>query len=141
LAARYAYLAHNFPLATRFAERAARIQADQSIDRWRVEVWLYPPAFDSLFAALPESALVDRALMRSVAWKESRFDPDARSRAGAMGLVQLLPSTAALVARASGEPAPKDDALRDPALNLRLGARLLADLVARNEGRVSAALA
>jgi len=59
-------------------------------------------------------------LLLAVAAVESAGRADARSGAGAVGLLQLLPTTAAEISR--GGPPPK---LTDPAVSLRLGARYL----------------
>ena len=59
--------------------------------------------------------------------QESAFEADAVSRAGARGLMQLLPSTARAVARDLGVSAYRDDRLlNDPMFNLRLGRAFLA---------------
>jgi soluble lytic murein transglycosylase-like protein len=47
------------------------------------------------FAAASRRAHVQLSLLAAVAQVESRFDQGARSRAGAVGVLQLLPSTAA----------------------------------------------
>jgi len=62
-------------------------------------------------------------LLLAVASAESGGRANARSPAGAVGLMQLLPGTAADMARAGGEPEPE---LTDPETSLRLGARYLA---------------
>ncbi len=72
---------------------------------------------------------VDRALIYAVIRQESRFDPEARSRAGARGLMQLMPSTARYVARGSGHRVSRRSHLNDPALNLALGQRYLTMLL------------
>jgi soluble lytic murein transglycosylase-like protein len=62
---------------------------------------------------------LDPALVYAIVRQESRFNPAARSHAGATGLMQLLPSTAAWF---SGDPRLKrPGALRNPATNLRVG--------------------
>jgi soluble lytic murein transglycosylase len=76
-----------------------------------------------------------------VAWKESRFDPAARSRSDALGLFQLKRAAVIDVAGLLHEPVPPDSALLDPALNLRYGARYLGWLLGRFSGNLPLALA
>lgn len=71
-------------------------------------------------------------LVAQVIWLESNGDPAARSPMGALGLMQLMPSTAAHVARARDEAAPTPDELLDPARNLELGCAHLAALLAEH---------
>jgi soluble lytic murein transglycosylase len=61
-------------------------------------------------------------LLCAVASAESSGRPDARSSAGAVGLMQLMGATAAELAASHSEPRPD---LTDPATSLRLGARYL----------------
>ncbi len=68
---------------------------------------------------------VDRALVYAVIRQESRFNPEARSKAGASGLMQLMPSTARYVARGSGHRVSRRSHLNDPGVNLALGQRYL----------------
>ena len=68
---------------------------------------------------------VDPALLYALARQESNFDPAAVSRAGARGLMQVMPATAAYVANDPsfrGEGAAR---LHDPALSLEIGQRYL----------------
>lgn len=62
---------------------------------------------------------------------ESSFNPFAVSPAGAMGLMQLLPSTAAEVAHKLGLPWHGPQALFDPSLNVRLGTQYFRELLDR----------
>lgn len=71
---------------------------------------------------------VPAELVALVVWLESNGDPGARSPRGALGLMQLMPATAAEVARARGEPPPTEDDLLDPERNLDLGCAHLAAL-------------
>ena len=64
---------------------------------------------------------------------ESAFDVDATSSAGAVGLMQILPSTAEEVARELRIEWAGGDQLRDPAVNIRLGMHYLTKLLARFE--------
>lgn len=74
----------------------------------------------------------------AVSWHESGWQTGAVSGAGAIGLMQLMPSTADWVADAMlGEPA----AIDDPAWNARAGTRLLAFYLARYQGSEAKTLA
>jgi soluble lytic murein transglycosylase len=64
----------------------------------------------------------------ALARQESEFNPNAGSRVGAQGLMQLMPSTARLVARQYRLPY-NASGLKDPSYNVQLGAAHLADLV------------
>lgn len=92
---------------------------------------------DQLIAAARATGL-DPWLIAAVARQESTFVSDARSPAGAVGVLQVLPSTARLHARALGFGGRPD--LTDPAVNIHIGARELAALV-RRYGAVEPALA
>lgn len=69
--------------------------------------------------------------------QESFFNPVAESAAGAVGLMQVMPSTATGLARRAGVSGFNARMLRDPATNLRLGSLYLADQMARWNGRLS----
>ncbi|MFN3946172.1 MAG: lytic transglycosylase domain-containing protein [Allosphingosinicella sp.] len=64
---------------------------------------------------------VDPALAFAHALQESGFRPAAVSHAGARGLMQVMPGTAAQMARRSGEPAPEPSRLNDPVVNMEYG--------------------
>lgn len=91
------------------------------------------------FAAAVYDIALSEGLRPDVAFPlvrlESRFDPRARSSAGAIGLTQVLPSTARLY-----EPGLTDEQLYDRDTNLRLGFRYLKDLLDRYEGDIERAL-
>lgn len=76
---------------------------------------------------------VPPALVRAIIRQESAFNPRAVSRAGARGLMQVMPANA----RRLG--VSRDD-LWDPAKNIAAGVRLLAVLLAHYEGDVISAL-
>lgn len=54
---------------------------------------LKPGAFDAEIRAASESFGVDHALVRAIMHAESWFEPEAVSRSGAQGLMQLMPAT------------------------------------------------
>jgi hypothetical protein len=71
---------------------------------------------------------VDADLINAVIWVESRFDPEAKSPAGARGLMQLMPATAAYLAKQLGERSPR---AYDPEFNVRAGALYLAEMISK----------
>lgn len=75
---------------------------------------------------------VEPALLKGLIEQESGFDPNARSSAGALGLTQLMPSTAASLG--VSEPL-------NPSQSIEGGARLLGQLLRQFGGNVSDALA
>ncbi len=66
---------------------------------------------------------MDPSLLYALALQESRFDPSAVSRAGARGLLQLMPATASYVANDPSLRAENADRLHDPGFGLELGQR------------------
>ncbi|HYK82676.1 MAG TPA: transglycosylase SLT domain-containing protein [Gemmatimonadales bacterium] len=91
-----------------------------------------------LAAAVYDVALaegVDPALAFRLVKAESNFNPRARSKVGAIGYAQVLPSTARLY-----EPGLTTAQLYDRGTNLRLGFRYLRDLLERYEGNPDAKL-
>src|SRR5213596_2242139 len=83
---------------------------------------------------------VDPLLLVAIVRQESVFDAQALSPAGARGLVQLLPGTAALTARGL-DVTFYPEWITVPDLNLHLGAAHLQELLQRFAGRVDAAAA
>lgn len=72
---------------------------------------------------------LDPYLIAGLIRQESVFDPSARSRANALGLMQLLPSTGKLVARKQGSGIITSDQLYNPQLNIKLGTAYFADML------------
>jgi soluble lytic murein transglycosylase len=91
--------------------------------------------------AAPQDAAVDPAIVFAIARQESNFDSAAVSSANARGLMQLLPGTAAGVARRLGIPHRPAMLTTDPPHNLRLGAAYFDELLARFDGAVPLAAA
>jgi soluble lytic murein transglycosylase len=81
----------------------------------------------------------ERALLLGLIRQESAFYDQAVSPVGARGLMQLMPTTAAKVAKAMNVAFPKTDALtnaltEDPGLNVKLGASYLGNLLSDFNG-------
>lgn len=90
----------------------------------------------SIRNAAREAGLRDSFLLAGLVYAESRGRPAAVSSLGAVGLCQLMPATAAEVARRHRV----EGSLSDPRTNLRLGALYLRELLDRWGGRIELAL-
>ena len=89
----------------------------------------FPLAYENIIMREAGSAGVDPALAYAVVRQESAFTSDARSHAGALGLMQLMPKTAKLSARRLGMPLHGRMALIDAETNLRLGIHYLHNML------------
>jgi soluble lytic murein transglycosylase-like protein len=87
---------------------------------------------DRLIFDAGEREGVDPRFIHAVIWQESRYVTDARSHAGAVGLMQLMPATA--------ERFGCEDR-KEPAANIAAGTRYLKWLLKRFSGNVELALA
>ncbi len=88
--------------------------------------------FEPLIIALSKQHQVDLALVKAVIRTESDFNPNATSRRGASGLMQLMPQTAARYGVSD---------LYSPQQNLDAGIRYLRDLLNRYDNRLHLVLA
>lgn len=103
----------------------------------RRAIWeiAYPNAFRELIVTHSKSAdELDPDLLQALMREESALDPKALSWAGALGLCQLMPATAAGVAMQLKLKKPQQAQLLEPDLNIQLGARYLSDLIVRQKG-------
>ena len=91
-----------------------------------------PATMDDIFAQASETYGVPLNLLKAVAKAESNFQPEVTSRAGAMGVMQLMPATA----ESLGVTDPYD-----ARQNIMGGAKYLANMLERYDGDVTLALA
>jgi len=96
----------------------------------------FPPAFAEAVFRAAETESLDACFLWAIMRRESGYNPDARSRAGALGLLQLMRATASRMAARS----VPEDSLTDPDLNVHLGAAYLRGLM-REFGDPRAAMA
>lgn len=88
--------------------------------------------YDKIVRRVAHTYGVDSALLHAVISVESKYNPKAVSRRGAIGMMQLMPRTARHYGVTN---------LYDPAQNIRCGARYLRDLLDLFDGDVKLALA
>ncbi|MDJ0624915.1 MAG: transglycosylase SLT domain-containing protein [Candidatus Caenarcaniphilales bacterium] len=84
---------------------------------------------------------IDPLLVQSLMRQESRFQHKIVSRSNAIGLCQLLPSTAKEVARQINYPVPDFNRLKIPSYNIELGTKYLSGLRNRFNGQNQLAVA
>jgi tetratricopeptide (TPR) repeat protein len=100
----------------------------------------WPRAYVEELAAATSEARLPLTMMMGIAREESAFDPGIESWAGALGLCQLMPPTAAEEAAFLRLPPPSTADLLQPQLNARLGAAHLSRRV-RSTGHEALAIA
>jgi soluble lytic murein transglycosylase len=88
---------------------------------WWERLW-YPLRYEQVIRGHARHYDLDPALLAAVIYQESKFHPSARSRSGAIGLMQLLPQTAEGIAVHTGGTAFRTSDLYDPEINVRYGA-------------------
>ena len=90
---------------------------------------IYPTYYWEEIAAAGAEAQIDPYLVLSVIRQESTFNENAVSRAGARGLMQIMPHTGLTLARTLEMKPFELRALFDPAVSIRLGSYFLGDQV------------
>jgi len=94
----------------------------------------FPYPYRNLFDGASDVTGLPLSFLYGIARQESAFGPTAQSPVGALGLMQLMPATAARTARSIGDRAPQRSDLFRADVNLRYGSRYLAMLMKRYNG-------
>ncbi len=97
---------------------------------WYVK-YRYPLRYRAIIEAHAKNYDLDPALVAAVIYSESSFDPPARSQAGAVGLMQVLPETGIAIATRTGGKRFTPEDLLDPEINIRYGCWYLRHLTRR----------
>lgn len=84
---------------------------------------------------------VDYYLMQALIATESGFNPRARSHRGAVGLMQVMPSTAVRMGLVADKGRPVHRKLQDPQTNIHYGTKYFATIQSMFSGRIDLALA
>jgi len=101
---------------------------------------VYPLIYEPVLLERAGVESLDPSLVAALTRRESQFDRDVVSGAGATGLMQLMPATGAEVARRVRIGEFHADQLVVPEVNLALGSRYLRELLERRGGAVVPAL-
>lgn len=120
---------------------ARLVQTTIAGEMWDALEWRFPPAYRDDFLAWGHQTGVDPYLLMAITRRESAYNPVALSPAGARGLMQLMPGTAAQVSRQLGLNDPGPYGVLEPELNIRLGSTYLRDKLERYQGNRLAATA
>lgn len=107
------------------------------------EFWerLYPLPFEDSLRARAEPHALDPYLVAGLIRQESEFNPRAVSRAGARGLMQVMPATGKELARRLGVSRFSTGRLFEPDISLRFGTYHLKEVIDQFEGSLELALA
>jgi len=97
---------------------------------WYARLW-YPLRYSTNVRVYAHQDHLDPALLAAVIESESKFNPEARSDAGAIGLMQLTPSTAKGIAKYTGGSRFRISDLTNPDINIRYGAWYLGHLMSK----------
>jgi soluble lytic murein transglycosylase len=124
--------------AARTAARLIEGQAEAPRELLRIA---YPSDYLDLATVAAESNGFPPLLMLALIRQESYFQPEAESFAGALGLTQVIPTTAAEIAGQLGEEEFVNSELFRPLVSLRFGSHYLGRQLEFLDGDVSAALA
>jgi soluble lytic murein transglycosylase-like protein len=90
------------------------------------------PFYSAIIIKAADKHDVDPALIKAIIMTESRYNPMATSEKGAMGLMQIMPSTAS---------AFSTEDMYDPVNNINVGVEYLKNLIDQFEGDLGLALA
>jgi soluble lytic murein transglycosylase len=93
----------------------------------------YPLKYDQIVRGHAKNYRLEPEFLAAVIYQESKFQADARSSSGAVGLMQLLPDTAKGIALRTGGSRFVVEDLLDPEINVRYGAWYLRHLLDKYE--------
>jgi soluble lytic murein transglycosylase len=126
--------------AVLFAALGVFLYLQKTEPAWYARLW-YPLRYSAIVRGHSVHYHLDPALLAAVIEAESKFNPDAHSSAGAVGLMQLTPGTAKGIALYTGGHNFHVSDLTNPEINVRYGAWYLRHLLDRYHDDEQLALA
>lgn len=113
-------------LALETGQKKYAVQANKEAQQ-KLGVYLFDNGYP-LLSSVPRNR-PEGALVHAIVYRESMFDRNATSTAGALGMMQLMPGTAKATARKAGLPYSAVKLTADPIYNVTLGSDYLADMI------------
>jgi soluble lytic murein transglycosylase len=133
----FRYLAHT---AYELGEYKSILYFAESLKEKEFLPLAYPLGFWNIVSEVSESEDVDPYLVIALIREESRFDPDAVSSAGAIGLMQLMPFTARRIKKELKIELSDSSEIHEVEKNISLGTRYFSKLL-KEFGRIPLAIA
>jgi soluble lytic murein transglycosylase len=103
--------------------------------------YLFPLPYRTDLSTAARSVNLDPFLVAGLIRQESEFNPEAVSRANALGLMQVRPGTGRQFARKAGLTRFSNRVLFQPSTNLKIGTAILRSMLDRNNGNLEQTLA
>jgi len=125
---------HLAALADQAGWHRMAIAATVQGEHWDVLDLRFPLAFEAPLRARADATALPPSWLFAITRQESAFMSDARSRVGALGLMQLMPGTARLVAKDLGLNLDSRWAILEEETNLTLGSHYLKQLSDQFDG-------
>lgn len=134
-------LLHVSELYSRANDFYSSIKIADKLDIPKATKLSYPMYIDGLVKEFSAKYDVDEFLVYSIIREESRFQKNAVSASGAIGLMQLIPSTGKGTAKRVGVNGYRTDMLYTPNVNIQLGTAYFKEVLEEFDGNVVFALA
>ena len=131
----------DFAMLAALAESHQRVDLAIAMARRAIDAGMPLMVHGYPVTALPDGGVAERPLLLAIVRQESAFAADATSRAGARGLMQLMPATAAGIASKLSLPFSLDRLTSDGGYNLTLGRSYVERLIDDFGGSYALAIA
>ena len=131
----------DFAMLASLAESHGRVDLAIGMARRAIDAGMPLMVHGYPVTTLPDGGITERPLLLAIVRQESAFAPDAMSRVGARGLMQLMPATAAGVASKLSMPFSLDRLTTDGVYNMTLGRSYIERLIDDFGGSYALAIA
>ena len=130
-----------YPEATEWAKKAMNGAWLSDAERIALRRVSYPAAHGGLVLTEAARHRLDPAWIWALMRQESHYDPEAVSRVGALGLMQIMPATLGEMTAESGMASLPPEVLFRPNTNIAFGTRYFAERLAEFDGHLFPTLA